>query len=130
MVLPPPLLVHLPLLAAAVTAVTAEPEPVPGHSGLVWTLVGTGVALIIIGICFLVRKTVYAVLNVVLVILSALILIVAVLGEPLGIYMRIHRWWVGSDKEAPEGQPATPPAGTTATPVPGGGDQPTTDHGR
>ena len=104
MALPPLLLVHLVQLASVVDEVAKEPEPVPGHNGVVWTLVGTGVALIIIGLCFLVRKTVYAVINVVLVIVSALILLLAVLGEPLGIYMRIHRWWVG-DGNPPQEDP-------------------------
>lgn len=86
----------LVLVFEAMHTVATQAPPPPGHDGVAWTLLGTGAALVIIGVMFLIKKTIYALLSLALIVVSALLLVLAVLGEPLGIYPAIHRWWSGS----------------------------------
>lgn len=101
-------------MAEAILAASGE------HNGLWWTIIGTGVVLMLIGLLFLLRRFLHVLTTATIVAISAALLICAVFGEPLGIYPAIHAWWSGSDVEeadadgqengpgVPEGGPPSP----------------------
>lgn len=90
-----------PIILLAITlanAAAAEPLVAPTDDGQVLglsralvTLLGVGVALMLLAVLFLIRRFIGTIMNVVFLLLGAALVIVALFGQQIGIYDAIDQ---------------------------------------